>query len=114
MTTMDRARTLKRVVMPHVQKVAYRAALSDALARRRHSPCVLICHGVAPVEAEIFQERMQFLARNLPVEFARPPREGKDTLRPDWGMARREFDPHPAFADSRAATFAERMHRPQT
>lgn len=65
--TMDWARTLKRVVMPHVRKVAYRLALSAALARRRRSSCVLMYHGVAPVEAETFQEQMQFLARNFSV-----------------------------------------------
>lgn len=66
-TTRNRTGTLKRVVMSHVRRVAYRTALSAVLARRRCSVAILMYHGVAPVEAETFQEQMRFLARNFAV-----------------------------------------------
>lgn len=53
--------------MPHVRKVAYRAELSAAVARRRRSFCILMYHGVAVREVETFHEQMTFLARNFAV-----------------------------------------------
>jgi hypothetical protein len=93
-------------------KVAYGAALSAALARRRRSSCVLRYHGVAPVEAEIFQEHMQVLARNLSVD-SLDHVAGTRTRCSGTGAWCSRSSIRICFRGFRAAPLAWRMHWPQ-